>query len=138
MNIRSCIPYFSLLAVAFYACNNTGSTNDPKTAEQTDSIHLVEKVHNFGTIKKTDTLTYAFEFVNMSEKPVVIKNVKPSCGCTTAEYSKDPVKKGEKGTIQVAFAPKSTGYSKKSVVVETNFDPPFYVFYLEGTVVGAE
>lgn len=127
--------YIIILSLSgIFSCNQDNTTDPKMPAEQTDSIQLLNKIHDFGTIKKSDTLTCSFELINHSEKPLVIKNVSPSCGCTTAEFPKGFIKKGERAKVDVIYIPTTTGYSRKSVVVETNLNPPFRVFYLEGNV----
>jgi hypothetical protein len=41
-----------------------------------------------GNIPQGKPKRIRFEFTNTSNKPIVIENVAPSCGCTTADYTK--------------------------------------------------
>lgn len=61
---------------------------------------------DFGTIDEADgPVTHTFRFVNISNNPIQIDNVATSCGCTTVQYSTEPIHGGEEGEITVIFDP---------------------------------
>lgn len=71
----------------------------------------------------TDSAVFAFKYENKGTKPVNIKAVRTSCGCTTAALPKNDVAPGEKGEIVATFkAGDRTGLQVKTVTVETD-DP---------------
>jgi len=64
-----------------------------------------------------------FKYENKGTKPVNIKAVRTSCGCTTTALKKNDVAPGEKGEITATFKiGDRTGFQQKSVTVETD-DP---------------
>lgn len=64
-----------------------------------------------------------FKYENKGDKPVKIKSVRTSCGCTVASLKKDEVGPGEKGEITATFSIGGrTGLQHKGVAVETD-DP---------------
>jgi hypothetical protein len=74
-------------------------------------------------IKAGEKVEYDFRLTNTGKKPLIIRKIKPSCGCTAAAPSKSELKSGESTTIHVTFD--STGRSgkdSKSITVITN-DP---------------
>ncbi|MCX7607095.1 MAG: DUF1573 domain-containing protein [Bacteroidia bacterium] len=78
---------------------------------------------NYGKIKAGDKVTHTFQLTNVGKKPLLIRKVKASCGCTAANPDKTELKPGESTSIKVTFD--STGRSgrdSKSVTVITN-DP---------------
>ncbi len=61
---------------------------------------------NFGTIKEDGgEVSHIFEFTNVSNKPLVITDVRTTCGCTTPQYSKQPIAAGAKSTIEITYDP---------------------------------
>jgi hypothetical protein len=65
-----------------------------------------------------------FEFTNTGNAPLQIQNVQPTCGCTTPEWSKEPVKPGAKGFIKATFNPEGRpGSFDKSINISTNAGP---------------
>lgn len=96
-----------------------------------------ETSYDFGEIKTGKEVTHRFTFVNTGENDFVIARVKPSCGCTTTDYTKTPVPAGESGFVEIVF--NSTGkYGKqeKHVTVIANFaDDTQQQLMFEGLVV---
>ncbi len=86
------------------------------------TIKFENSVHNFETIKEADGIqTYQFKFTNTGKKPLIINNVKASCGCTTPEWTKAPIAAHKNGFIKVSFDPiNRPGPFNKSVTITSN------------------
>ena len=55
-------------------------------------ISFEKKTHDFGTFpEETGKITYEFVFTNTGDAPLVLNKVSASCGCTTPEWTKEPV-----------------------------------------------
>jgi hypothetical protein len=74
--------------------------------------------HSFGKIKQDVPATYIFTFTNNNAKPAIIEFANAECGCTTPEYSKDPILKGKSSSIKVTFNAATPGTFKKNVNVK--------------------
>ena len=74
--------------------------------------------YSFGKIKQHVPATYVFTFTNNGAKPAIIEFANAECGCTTPEYSKDPILKGKMSTIKVTYNAESIGTFKKNVNVK--------------------
>ena len=81
-------------------------------------IAFKETTHSFGKIKQNVPATYVFTFTNNGAKPAVIEFANAECGCTTPEYSKDPILKGKTSTIKVTYNAANMGTFKKNVNVK--------------------
>mgnify|MGYP003295068779 CR=1 FL=1 len=83
--------------------------------------------------QRPKSVTFAYK--NKGNKPLVIKNVVPSCGCTTVDWTKDPVEPGKAGLITAVYDAKMLGtfYKELAVYVEGQ-DEPIYLS-MEGRVV---
>lgn len=66
-------------------------------------IYFPETQHNFGTVKEGDVLTYNFAIENKGTQPLIIKNVKSSCGCTAALVNEKTINPGQSSSIKVEF-----------------------------------
>ncbi len=64
---------------------------------------FVEETHDFGTIKEGPQAVYEFVFTNTGREPLIIQSCSASCGCTTPDWSKDPILPGQKGKITVFY-----------------------------------
>ncbi len=80
-----------------------------------------ELVHDFGKVSQEHPATYRFQFINTGNKPVVIHDVKSSCGCTTPTWTKRPVPPGAKGYISVEYRTlNAPGKFVKTIYVYSN------------------
>ncbi|MBU0764351.1 MAG: DUF1573 domain-containing protein [Bacteroidetes bacterium] len=104
--------------------------------QKSATISFTEEVHNFGMIEeKAGKVTTKFEYTNTGGEPLIISNVKASCGCTTPEWTKEPVPPGGKGYVSATYDPKNRpGIFNKSITVTSNADTPTKVLRIEGEV----
>ena len=81
--------------------------------------------HDFGNIQEQDgDVTIDFKFSNTGDKPLMILRCQASCGCTTPDYTRKPLKPGESGVIKVTYHAKGRpGTFTKSVYVYDNSEP---------------
>ena len=95
---------------------------DAKSKPLTNLV-LSESTHNFGDLKKGETVEHVYEVTNTGTNPLIISNVKPGCGCTAPDYTKDPILPGKKGTITLKFDSSNfDGPIQKSAEVFANVD----------------
>ena len=89
-----------------------------------------EREFDFGEIKEMDgKVSHKFLFTNNSKKSIQILTVKPSCGCTTPDWSKKEVKPGKEGFIVAEYNPKGRpGVFRKSLSVVTSDDKRSVIF----------
>lgn len=99
------------------------------------SITFDKTTYDYGTIKPNADGTRFFTVTNTGDKPLVISNVKPSCGCTTPEFSTDPIMPGKSAKIKVGYNTAINGGFNKMIEVFSN-DPENSrsVIYIKGTV----
>ncbi len=100
-----------------------------------NDVKFNESVYKFGKIKHNIPATHVFTFTNTSSKPVVIEFANAECGCTTPEYSKDPILKGKSSTIKVTYNAANLGAFKKNVNVKFAHAQQPIVLTIEGDVV---
>ncbi|MDR2835383.1 MAG: DUF1573 domain-containing protein [Bacteroidales bacterium] len=96
--------------------------------------------HDFGTFKEeTGLQTVVFNFTNTGNKPLVLTEVKPSCGCTATTYSQEPIQPGAKGYVNATFDPKNRPNEFiKNINVTSNTEKPTTILTIEGKVIPRE
>ena len=104
--------------------------------QKSATISFNENVHDFGTIKESDgKATCSFEFTNTGSEPLIINNVKTSCGCTTPGWSKEPILPGKKGFVKATYYPRNRpGRFNKSITVYSNAPQSTKVLRIKGNV----
>jgi len=82
-------------------------------------IEFEETSYAFGKIREDGGLaTHKFIFKNTGKQPVIITNVESSCGCTTPQWTKQPVKPGETGFVSAQYDPRNRpGTFNKHILV---------------------
>ncbi len=92
--------------------------------------------HNFGDIREGTIATHTFSFKNDGRRPVRLVMVQASCGCTTPEYSREPVAPGGSGFIKVAYDSNGRpGIIDRDVIVQTDGDPMYVTLKIKGAVL---
>ena len=113
------------LAPAFAATpqKNTVNVAAQKGDEKAAEIKFETVSHDFGTFSQNDPVVKcSFSFTNVGTAPLIIHQAIASCGCTVPTYTKEPIKPGEKGTIEVTYNGKGKlpGPFRKSITIRSN------------------
>ena len=108
------------LFFAFLAFASTSAVLAQKKAA--DVAKLNTQTFDFGKIPQGKPVTHVFMFTNTGKTPLSLENVQASCGCTTPEWSKDPVAPGETSQITVGYNAANEGVFTKSITISYNAD----------------
>ena len=92
--------------------------------------------HDFGNIEETNgPVTCEFVFTNTGSIPLIINRVVASCGCTSPDWSKQPIVPGGKGYVKATYNPRNRpGKFNKSISVFSNAETPTVVLRILGDV----
>jgi len=78
-------------------------------------------MHDFGTIIEGERVVCYFDYRNEGEEDLLITGVEATCGCTTSNWSREPLKPGEHETLEIVFdASGRSGEQRKLVTVKSN------------------
>ena len=100
-------------------------------------ITFTTSEHDFGKINEADgRVTTIFEFKNEGMTPLVLSNVRASCGCTTPKWTREPIEPGQNGQITVTYNPNGRpGRFQKTITVTSNATQPTTKLYIKGQVI---
>lgn len=153
---------FLLVILGFVACKERNPTNDgnnraqdieggiaeiirnPVTADQEEvdtsnvaKITFSSATYEFSSVEEGAVVTHDFAFTNEGKVPLIISDVRSTCGCTVADWPKTPIAPGEGGVIPVRFDTKNkSGNQNKPITITANTIPAKTVVYLNGHVDG--
>lgn len=100
-----------------------------------DVMSVNAEKFDFGKIKQGVPVTTYFTLTNTSDKPIVIENAWAGCGCTTPEYSKEPIPAGGTSKLKVGYNAAAMGRFDKAVNIKlAGFQDP-KVITITGEVV---
>ena len=134
------LSYFSVLLLVLQtaSCRRQGAQS---VAEQPKAQieFLSDLTHDFGMYRTRDTMVHYFVYKNIGKVPFVINKVEPSCHCTRAYYSHQPLQPGQKDSIRITYDGDGflDGPWRKSCTIYSNADTTF-VLRIKGTYYAAE
>lgn len=109
-------------------------------AQEKAKIVFEKTVHDYGSFKEAAGVqTTTFKFTNKGAVPLVLSNVRASCGCTTPKWTREPVAPNASGEIQVSYNPKNRpGSFNKTVTISSNAENSSVILRIKGTVAQRE
>ncbi|MDE6681997.1 MAG: DUF1573 domain-containing protein, partial [Muribaculaceae bacterium] len=122
LNMRACLSFLLLLLTPAFL--------------QAEIVWL-QKSYDFGLMKEeAGPAKGSVSFENRGTDPVVITGARPSCGCTSVEYSEEPIAPGERATISFTYDPAGRpGKFDKSIRVYIG-ENDSYKIGITGNVLG--
>ncbi|MDO4755979.1 MAG: DUF1573 domain-containing protein [Parabacteroides sp.] len=94
--------------------------------------------HDFGSFKEADgDVSHTFVIKNIGEGPLVLTRVIASCGCTTPEWTKEPIAPGKTGDVKITYNPKGRpGPFVKTISIYSNGKSGSFILTVRGNVEG--
>ncbi len=115
--------FYTLLIIGFISLSTTAQ-----------EFKFEKEIINYGKIDKGSNGERVFVFTNIGDQPLIIKNIKSSCGCTVPKKPEGPIMPGEKGEIKVSYATNRVGGFSKSITIFSNAKNPRKVIRIKGLV----
>ena len=118
-----------LILVLFSCSGQNGSQEQEGSVREIDRqdtqgesvMHFDTLAHDFGTIIEGERVVCYFDYRNEGEEDLLITGVEATCGCTTPNWSREPLKPGEHETLEIVFdASGRSGEQRKLVTVKSN------------------
>ncbi|MBX7225480.1 MAG: DUF1573 domain-containing protein [Chitinophagales bacterium] len=111
----------------------TGVAVEPPVSK----ISFTTTEHDFGAQPQGTPVSYEFNFTNVGVTPIQLQSVKPSCGCTSPEWTNDTVLPGKNGVIKITYNMAREGSFNKPVTVTTT-DGETVMLYIKGEAISSE
>lgn len=105
------------------------------TANAQAKINFKSDTVDYGEIAKGSDGVRVFEFTNIGNAPLIISDVKSSCGCTVPKKPDGPIAPGASSTIQVKYDTNRVGPIRKTITVYSNADEPIKALKIKGEVL---
>jgi hypothetical protein len=103
--------------------------------EKVAKIEFKTDVIDYGTIEKGSDGVRIFVFTNTGNAPLIISNVKSTCGCTVPKKPDGPILPGETGNIEVKYDTNRVNPIRKTITVTSNADTPTVALKIKGLVI---
>ncbi|MBA4198055.1 MAG: hypothetical protein C0459_10930 [Chitinophaga sp.] len=128
MSMKKLIIISSIVSF-FAACTNDNKVKDPMQKALTDSTNFTtiswsDTLIDFGSHKQGEKVEVKFHCKNTGSKPLVLANVSPTCGCTIADYTKEPIAPSKEGLVTAVFnSDHFCGNINKTIIATANTKP---------------
>lgn len=111
----------------------------PAFAQDGPQITFNKELHEFGDLQEGEPAEFVFNFTNTGNKPLILTSVDPSCGCTAADFTQEPVMPGQSGKIAIEYDTHKLGNFYKSIMVNSNVsgEGSSKLIYIKGNVIPA-
>jgi len=109
INIRDLLIINLLLfAILAWSCNGNprpGVSHPNSEAEKKSPGKIVfdQEIHNFGTLKDGEIVSFSFIFHNTGESAFKLIKGEKSCGCIELHYSADQIAPGGSSTVEIVL-----------------------------------
>jgi hypothetical protein len=106
------------------ACNSATKKTSP--AEKSDESGVAkfvfsEEIHNFGSLKAGEIVSFTFIFRNEGTKTLTITEVDSGCGCTEVIIPEKNISPGQEGRIEVIYnSAGEVGNQLKTITITSN------------------
>ena len=100
-----------------------------KIKDNSTTMSFDKLTHDFGDVTAETDVSTEFTVTNTGDKPLIIENVKASCGCTMPQKPEKPILPGESDVIAVKFhsKPGQVNEIKKTITVTANTEEKIHV-----------
>lgn len=112
--------YLLILILVCISCVSRTQTKESLVIDELTCMTFKNKVHNFGDLPSGKSVSAVFEFSNTGENPLLIKDVKTSCGCNVPEWPKEIIEPNESGEIKIVYDAKYPSRFDKTINVVYN------------------
>lgn len=138
--ITAFVAIASLMSVNAIAQSTTTPGTIPAAQENPNQADITfeKETHDFGSIPQGVPASFTYVFKNSGKEPLIITNAAAGCGCTTPEWTKEPIKPGQKGYVKATYNAASPGTFNKNVTVMSNAKKSSVILYLKGEVKPTE
>jgi len=139
---------FVFMCLFIVSCRNINKNNEGNNNSNQPVIidtsklavfYFEEDEHDFGKITQGEKVSFSFKFKNIGSSDLIITDAKGSCGCTVADYPKEPIAPNNEGFINVTFNTEGKkGFQSKAITLRVNIKEEVKVLKVKAQIYPQE
>src|SRR4030042_2352139 len=133
--LKTKIILISFILLSTVSCSEKSGK---KAGRNASKIEFDETNHNFGEIKYGGEASFDFKFSNKGKSPLILENVRSTCGCTVPEWTREPVNVSNSGSVRVIYDTHRVGAFSKTLIVYSNAANSPVRLFIKGRVLPLE
>jgi len=114
------------------------NVSEIKVDPNAPTIEFETEIIDYGKIAQNADGLRVFKFKNVGKSPLIISNIKSSCGCTVPKKPTAPIMPGATGEIEVKYATNRIGGFNKTLTIYSNASEPLKKVRIKGIVLKPE
>ena len=130
--------FFILVGLLLVSCNSgTKKVTPTEKSDESGTAKFVfsEEIHNFGSLKAGEIVSFTFIFRNEGTKTLTISGFDTDCGCTEVHIANKNIDPGQEGQIEVIYnSAGDVGKQLKSVTIFSNAEPAQKQLFIKANV----
>jgi len=127
-----------LISILLFTTVSCSEESGKKTDKKAARIEFKDTNHDFGELKFGGDGSCEFIFKNTGKSPLILDNVKSTCGCTIPEWTREPVIASGNGKIRVIYDTHRVGAFSKTLIVYSNASNSPVRLFIKGKVLPYE
>ncbi|MGD2035359.1 MAG: DUF1573 domain-containing protein [Bacteroidales bacterium] len=122
-----------VIATFTYSCSQTPAVKEDKSVFG-PAMEFTGTESEFRVIEQGGNGIFEFDLTNTGTEPLILSNVRSSCGCTVPEWPKEPINPGESAVIKAKYDTRRIGQFSKSISVYSNASETPVILRIKGKV----
>ena len=128
--------FFGQTTLQAQTTTNDKTTFTKKADDRQAKLTFTDREHDFGEVEEGEVVERIFTFKNTGDYPLMLQDIRTTCGCTAPEWTKEPIAPKEEGKIIVRFnTAHKAGQQRKVITVISNASNSSESLVLFGTVL---
>jgi len=127
-----------LISIILFTTLSCSEESGKKPDKKAARIEFKDTNHDFGEVKFGGDGSCEFIFKNTGKSPLILDNVKSTCGCTIPEWTREPVIASGNGKIRVIYDTHRVGAFSKTLIVYSNASNSPVRLFIKGKVLPYE
>ena len=127
--------FFVIIIFVFSVQLNAQDKTEVNTNPNAPTILFESNVVDYGEIAKGSDGVKYFNFTNGGNEPLIISNVRSSCGCTVPEYQRTPIGPNQESQIKIKYDTKRVGPFRKTITIFSNVEGGSVLVTVKGRVL---
>ena len=127
-----------LISIILFTTVSCSEESGKKPDKKAARIEFKDANHDFGEVKFGGDGSCEFIFKNTGKTPLILDNVKSTCGCTIPEWTREPVVASGNGKIRVIYDTHRVGAFSKTLIVYSNASNSPVRLFIKGKVLPYE
>lgn len=126
---------FGLILASCHSGTQKATPTDKSDESGVAKFVFSEEIHNFGSLKAGEVVSFTFIFRNEGTKTLIITGFDSGCRCTEVKIENKNIEPGQEGRIEVIYnSAGEVGRQLKTITLYSNAEPAQKQLYLKANV----